>query len=148
MKYRHDSEDLLQESFIRIYKALQSYDHQKGQFYTWAKRITINCCLESLRKKKLSLDFDQIIDFVDKKDINPNAIDRLNLQDLTKLIMTLPKGYRTVFNMYTIDGYKHREIAEELKISENTSKTQLMKAKKLLQEKINQNQPTLVGRYA
>ena len=87
----------------------------------------------NLRKRNVFRDFDNIIDISSKLTVNADAVDNLSLQDLTSFITNLPKGYRTVFNMYVIDGYKHSEIAEYLKISVSTSKTQLMKAKQMLQ---------------
>ncbi len=87
----------------------------------------------NLRKKNVLRDFDNIIDFSAKLKVEANAVDNLSLQDLTNFITQLPKGYRTVFNMYVIDGFKHPEIAQQLGVSVSTSKTQLMKAKQMLQ---------------
>jgi len=87
----------------------------------------------SLRKKNVLKDFDNIIDMSANLTVDADAVDNLCLQDLTNFITQLPKGYRTVFNMYVIDGYKHPEISDQLGISVSTSKTQLMKAKRMLQ---------------
>ena len=136
VKNRAEAEDVLQESYIKIYKDLDKYDVQKAQFSTWSNRVVINTCLMNLRKKNVLKDSDNIIDISSKLTVKADALDNLSLQDLTSLITQLPKGYRTVFNMYVIDGFKHPEIAEILKISVSTSKTQLMKAKQMLQEMI------------
>lgn len=148
VKHRYDAEDLLQESYIRIFKDLKQFDSCKGNFLNWSKRLVINICLQHLRKKRIVIDFDNLKQAVDKVDLNSEILSQLNLEDLTKVISSLPKGYRTVFNMYVIDGFTHKEIAEELKISTSTSKTQLMKAKKMLQKNLSQNDFTLVGSYA
>ncbi len=133
VKNRAEAEDVLQESYIKIFKQLKSYDSTKSQFSTWSNRVVVNTCLMNLRKKNVLRDFDNIIDFNSKLTVDANAVDNLSLQDLTNFITQLPKGYRTVFNMYVIDGYKHPEIAEQLNIAVSTSKTQLMKARKMLQ---------------
>jgi len=133
VKNRSEAEDMLQESYIKIYKDLKKYDSKKSQFNTWSNRVVINTCLMSLRKKNVLKDFDNIIDMSTNLTVDADAVDNLCLQDLTNFITQLPKGYRTVFNMYVIDGYKHPEISEQLGISVSTSKTQLMKAKRMLQ---------------
>lgn len=141
VKSKPQAEDLLQDSFIKIYKDLHQFDENKGSFNNWSKRITINICLQYLRKNNVLKDFENIVDISHQLKIEPTAIEDLNLKDLTLLILKLPKGYRTIFNMYVIDGYTHKEIAEELNININTSKTQLMKARKALKIGINeQNQ--------
>lgn len=132
IKNRSDAEDVVQDAFIKIYRDLRQFDAAKGEFYTWSNRIVINTCLQKLRKKSVLNVFTDILEYGQKFSINAMAIENLNLEDLTKLIQQLPKGYRTVFNLYVIDGYTHREIAEMLDISESTSKTQLMRAKKIL----------------
>lgn len=133
VKNRSEAEDVLQESYIKIFKQLKTYDSRKAQFITWSNRVVINTCLMHLRKKNVLRDFDNIIDFSGKLTVDSEAVDNLSLQDLTNFITQLPKGYRTVFNMYVIDGYNHPEIAEQLDIAVSTSKTQLMKARKMLQ---------------
>ena len=133
IKNRSEAEDVLQESYIKIFKDLDKYDSTKSQFTTWSNRVVINTCLMNLRKNNVLRDFDNIIDISGKLTVDADAVDNLSLQDLTGFITQLPKGYRTVFNMYVIDGYKHPEIAEHLGVSVSTSKTQLMKAKQMLQ---------------
>lgn len=136
MKNRSDAEDLLQESYIKIYRDLKQFDSSKAKYKTWTDKIVVNTCLMKLRKKNIFHDIENIVDFSQSLSINQHAIDNLNLQEITNLILQLPKGYRTVFNLYIIDGYKHHEIADLLGISVNTSKSQLMKAKKSLQDLI------------
>ena len=131
-----EAKDLLQDSFITVFEKINSYQ-EKGSFEGWMKRIFINNCLMYCRKKKKNQTFSIIEDI--------NVIQEENdwkspipLQDLLRLIQSLPEGYRNVFNLYVLDNYKHPEIAEILGISENTSKSQLSRARKLLQKMIEQ----------
>ena len=132
-----DAKDTLQDGFIKIFRDLHQYDPEIGKFEHWMKRVFVNTCLETFRKKKI--DFQTLDDSVQFHSREENALSVLNLQELTKLIQNLPLGYRTVFNMYVIEGYKHPEIAEKLGISESTSKTQFMKAKFLLRQKLEES---------
>ena len=126
---RVEAEDFLQESFINIYKGLKQFDPSRGIFEFWARRITINVCLEKIRKQSL---FTVSLGGHDTEEVSPDALSDLSLKELLELINELPFGYKTVFNMYVIDGYSHKEIASHLNISVNTSKTQLMKARQNL----------------
>ena len=125
-----DAKDVLQEGFIKVFRDLHQFDAAKGHVSSWIKKVFVNTCLEKLRKKKL--DFQKIDDHDYEVVYDPCIISDLNLKDLTKMIQKLPIGYRTVFNLYVIEGYNHQEIADQLGISESTSKTQLMKAKNML----------------
>lgn len=131
-----DAKDVLQEGFIKVFRDLHQYDHTKGHVAGWVKKVFINTCLEKLRKKKI--DFQNVDDHFDLIPHDAGIVSNLNLKDLTKMIQMLPTGYRTVFNLYVIEGFSHHEIGEKLKISENTSKTQLMKAKNMLRNKLEE----------
>lgn len=137
IKDRSIAEDLLQESYLNIYKNLKQFKPEKAKFSTWSNKVVINTCLMHLRKKNVFSKTDDV-DKADATTYNlidqPKAIDQLSLKELTEQIQSLPKGYRTVFNLFVVDGYSHQEIAEMLKISVSTSKTQLLKAKKALQK--------------
>jgi RNA polymerase sigma-70 factor (ECF subfamily) len=141
-KNEADAEDLLQDSFIKIYENIKYFKSQ-GSFEGWLKRITINNCInfykKTLSKKEISSDEYDVQDSV-KEDI----FSKLETEEILKLIQGLPEGYRMVFNLYVIEGYKHYEIAEILGISENTSKTQLLKAKKRLMHLLIEKFPGLV----
>ena len=102
----------------------------------------------SLRKKTYIDFMDNVFEIGGNFTVKSGAIEKLSLQELTNIVHTLPTGYRTVFNMYVIDGYTHKEIAETLKISTSTSKTQLMKAKKYLKNKIAENGNSFIEYYA
>ncbi len=148
VKIKSDAEDLLQESYIKIYKDLGQFDEGKAKFGTWSNRIVINTCLMKLRKKNIFKDFRELFEGSKEVLIEANAVDHLSLQELTNLILQLPKGYRTVFNMYVIDGFTHQEIAESLNVSVSTSKSQLMKAKKALQNHLKPRDYSLFMSYA
>lgn len=148
VKNRSDAEDLLQDSCIKIFKDLKQFDPSKGTFINWSKRVVINTCLQKLRKNNVLNVFENIIELSSKLATKSEAIENLNLQDLTKLIQKLPKGYRTVFNLYVVDGFSHKEISNLLGISESTSKTQLMKAKRFLKSNISNAENLLVSSYA
>ena len=132
MRYSNDSqeaEDYVQESFVRIYRNIQSFNFQ-GSFEGWMKRILINHCLNGIKKKNPLRNSTDISDFRgDEAGISVDAIDGINTQDILKAIQELPSGYRTVLNMYVIEGYSHKEIGEELGITESSSRSQLTKAR-------------------
>jgi RNA polymerase sigma-70 factor (ECF subfamily) len=133
-KKREDAEDALQDGFVKVFRDLYQFDVEKGTFESWMKIILIRTCLEKLRKK--SFDYSDLDDHVELASYDATPVQNLNLEYLTQMIQKLPLGYRTVFNLYVIDGYNHKEIAVLLNISESTSKTQLMKAKNMLKSKI------------
>ena len=124
---REEALDAVQEGFIKVFRDLKQFDSSKGNLSQWIRKIFVNTCLEMLRKKKVF--FQDIETIPDVMDLGGNIMDDLNMHDLVRTIQKLPVGYRTVFNLYVIEGYTHAEIAQKLNISENTSKTQLLKAK-------------------
>jgi len=145
---RNLAEDVLQDSFIVIYKDLINFDLDKGSFISWASKITINQCLKKFRKKSVFSKMDGLLEIKYKFSVRSKAVEKLNLEDMTNLINSLPKGYRVVFNMYVIDGYNHREISEKLNISESTSKTQLMRARRLIKNTLKEEDYKLIESYA
>ncbi len=140
VKNFQDAEDVMIEAFYKIFSNIKQFQG-KGSFEGWMKRIVVNECLMFLRKKNI---FNLNIE-VDNLHISEEAVAPTHLMymDLMKTLDMLPTGYRTVFNLYEIEGYKHREIAELLGISINTSKSQLILAKKklrkLLKKKVNRD---------
>lgn len=147
LRNESDAKDILQESYIQIFKSLNNYDVAKSKYLTWSNRIVINCCLIHLRKRNILTTFENVRELIGNLHVKESIIDQLNLQDLTKVITKLPAGYRTVFNMYIIDGFTHKEIAIKLGISENTSKSQLRKARKTLQRMIDPNSQNSNSEY-
>ncbi len=136
VKSKEDAEDLVQEAFVKIYNDLKQFNPNRSAFLTWSKRVLINTCLQHLRKRSFLTFVDNIIELGASHRMPAQALENLNLEDLTTAISTLPKGYRTVFNLHVIDGYTHAEISKLLGISEGTSKSQLLKAKKVLRKNI------------
>ena len=130
VKDNHHAEDLLLSGFLKVFVNLHKFKHE-GSFEGWIRKIMVNTCISYLRKKNLVDLSDE--DFV-FNDAATDSLENTSVEDIQKLIDKLPKGYKMVFNLFAIEGYKHSEIAEELGISESTSKSQLFKARKLLQE--------------
>ena len=131
-----EAEDMLQEGLISVFKDLKKYDSKRATFSAWSNKVMVNAALQYLRKWK-NLNLNQSIDgYEERFTENEDIVDTLSAKELNSFVQKLPDGYRIVFNMYVMEGYKHREIAELLSISENTSKTQLFKAKKMLSNQI------------
>lgn len=125
------AEDVLSDAFLQIFDKIDTFRFQ-GSFEGWMKRIAINKSLMHLRKHKdVSLTDN---DFILDRTQAPSAIEELEHNEIIACIQELPEGYRAVFNLYVIEGYKHREIAEMLEISIHTSKSQLIMARKKLKE--------------
>ncbi len=140
LRYADDiemAEDFLQEGFIKVFTNLRNY-RSEGAIEGWVRRIMVNTALEILRKNdvlKYSVDIEAAKAV---GDVNPDAFQRLTTAELLKHIQALPVGFRTVFNLFAIEGYTHREIAEQLNISEGTSKSQYARAKVWLQKRIEE----------
>ncbi len=140
-KEKTDAEDILQESFIRIFQNIESFNNI-GSFEGWLKKIVVNVSINYYRKKVKS-----IIEFTDEEKfenaVDTNVFSELTSKEILQLVQSLPEGYRIIFNLFAIEGYKHNEIAEMLQITESTSKTQFMKAKKALINKVFKLYPNL-----
>jgi RNA polymerase sigma factor (sigma-70 family) len=130
----HMAEDILQEGFIKIFMNIDRYKGS-GSFEGWLKRIFINTAIEQFRK---TFRFDEYGATGESEELKTeNAWQKLSSQDLLAMVQKLSPGYRTVFNMYAIEGYSHKEISELLNISEGTSKSQLARARVLLQKMLS-----------
>jgi len=131
-----EAEDSLQDAFITIFQRIGQFKG-KGSFEGWLKRIAINTVLQKYRQKRLyDLPNDAVLEA--QQDLALTPIDEsLPLTFLLEIIQHLPERYRLVFNLYVLDGYTHKEIAELLNISDGTSKSNLARARQLLQQKIN-----------
>lgn len=135
LKSKEDAEEIVSDGFVKIFQNLNSlvYTDLKS-LEAWIKRIMINECLMFLRKRKISfLDESKAMNV--ESGIKSDS--ELDAKEIYGLILTLPTGYRTIFNLFAIEGYTHKEISEMLKISESTSRSQLTKARKMLKEKVN-----------
>jgi RNA polymerase sigma-70 factor (ECF subfamily) len=129
LKKKEDAEEALGNAFLKIYSTLSQY-RGSGSFEGWMKKITVRTCLDFLRAKNSPFDLGW------EHEIAEEPIGQDDAEYLLFLIGQLPVGYRTVFNLYAIEGYKHQEISELLNISEGTSKSQLSKARRMLKEQI------------
>jgi RNA polymerase sigma factor (sigma-70 family) len=131
------AEDILQNSFIRIFDHLKSFRSQ-GSFEGWMKRITINTALASLKKKKpilISIDGDSSIPEIA---CDEDVFSNLSSKDIIAMIQQIPAGYKEVFNLFIVDGYSHNEISKMLGISEANSKLRLNRARNMMKEKLTQ----------
>lgn len=127
-----EAEDVLQEGFIKVFRKMATF-RGEGSFEGWIRRIFVNTAIEHYRKKTyLQPITEQEENTVEGKYIS--VLDKLAEKDIINLVQQLSPGYRTVFNMYVVEGYTHKQIAEQLGISEGTSKSQLSRAKQILQE--------------
>ena len=132
---RETAEDILQEGFITLFSRLDSYSGE-GSFEGWARKIFVNTALMELRKKdalKMSDDLDAAWNVSSD---GTTQVQSVGYHELLKLIASLPTGYRTVFNLSVVEGYSHKEIAQMLGITEVTSRSQLQRARMMLQDKI------------
>ena len=137
LRYADDSleaQDILQDGFIKVFNSIKSF-HYEGSLEGWIKRIVINTALDNYRKNKkrryaLELDSEDAIEIHEED----NIVEGITSKYLLDLIQKLPEGYRVVFNMFALEGYSHKEIAEQLGISINTSKSQYSRARAFLQK--------------
>ena len=133
-KDHQEAEDMLQVGFIRMFDKINSFKNE-GSFEGWLRRIMVNTAIEFYRRSSKMYIVD-----MDEMDDQPSVefpMHTLNVKDLMKIIQDLPPGYRMVFNMFAIEGYSHKEIAETMGITEGTSKSQLARARSILKTTIN-----------
>ncbi len=133
-----EAEDVLQDAFIKIFNKIPVYE-KKGSLEGWVRRIVVNTALDSYRKNKKfqqNIDTDTVDYLLESKN---HIIAELSAQDLLVIINNLPEGYKIVFNLFAIEGYSHKEIAERLGITESTSKSQYSRAKKVLRDILEKN---------
>ena len=127
------AEDVMVMGFVKVFKGLHSFEH-RGSFEGWIRRIMVRESISFLRKRQFVVYDDEVLD---THQIQPTAgASHMDEEYIQALIDALPEGYKMVFVLYAVEGYKHQEIAEMLDISEGTSKSQLFKARKLLQENL------------
>ena len=134
-RHHMEAEDVLQDAFIRVFDNISQFSF-KGSFEGWIRRIVINTALKNYQRK--SFQEEQLGLEAEGLDlpVEPSIFSNLHEEELLNLIGRLPNGYRVVFNLYAIEGYSHREIAEMLGIEESTSRSQLLKARKWLQAQV------------
>ena len=129
----HFAEDVMVNGFVKVFKNLEGFEH-RGSFEGWIRKIMIRESISYLRKKQFVVFDDTIIE--NKEQILEESASAIDVEQVQQLIDALPEGYKMVFVLYAIEGYKHHEIAEMLEISEGTSKSQLFKARRMLQENL------------
>ena len=132
----YQAEDMLQEGFIKVFNNLKNF-RSEGSFEGWLKRIFVNTAIEWLRKNKVMNEMAEI-ENVPLHIVQEDCFSQLAADDLMKLIQSLSPGYRTVFNLYAIEGYSHKEIGDMMNINEGTSKSQLARARYILQKMVVQ----------
>jgi RNA polymerase sigma-70 factor (ECF subfamily) len=133
---KDDAKDIMQDGFIKVFQKIDQYT-EKGSFEGWVRRIMINTALEKYRSQVTIYSLDERMPITDEG-VNSTVIDELSAEDLLGLIRQLTPKYRMVFNLYAIEGYNHKEIGELLGISEGTSKSNLSRARLILQEKVKE----------
>jgi RNA polymerase sigma-70 factor (ECF subfamily) len=145
IKDRGEAEGVMVGGFMKVFEKISQYE-RKGSFEGWIRRIMVNEALTYIRKHK-SMSVEVEIEKADREPDFSYLSDSLEEMDLLRMIQDLPIGYRTVFNMYAIEGYSHKEIGEMLGISANTSKSQLSRARNWLQEKLKSHEKELKTNY-
>ncbi|HEU4470999.1 MAG TPA: sigma-70 family RNA polymerase sigma factor [Flavisolibacter sp.] len=145
LNHKEDAEDCLMKGFLKVFQHLPrfSYENENG-FLGWVRRIMANECLMFLRQKNRFLLFPEEEPL--QGQFPAEALLKMEAEELNSLIMQLPLGYRTVFNLFAIEGFSHKEISALLQISENTSKTQFSKAKARLKSMLEQKKPLVYGK--
>lgn len=131
-----DADDILQEGFIKIFIKIKDFRNE-GSFEGWIRRTFINTAINFYRKNARNLRNDDLEGIELQDDRGESIIDKISREELLNLLQELPLGYRTVFNLNVLEGYTHKEIGEMLGISDNTSKSQLTRARAILQKRVN-----------
>jgi len=134
-----EAEDILQDGFIKMFNKLPDFK-MEGSLEGWVRRIMVNTSLDAIRRNKKHLGDSKLEDVDYKISAQESTMDNLLAEDLMKLVQKLPDGYKVVFNLFAIEGYSHKEIADLLGVTENTSKSQYSRARAYLRaqlEKLN-----------
>jgi RNA polymerase sigma-70 factor (ECF subfamily) len=134
-KNTDEAEDVLQDGFVKVYQKLKDFK-KEGSLEGWIRRIMVNTALDQLRKNARLLGDVQVEEVDYKVQGSSFVVEQLMADDLMKLIHQLPEGYKVVFNLYAIEGYRHQEIGETLGITESTSKSQYSRARAYLRERL------------
>jgi RNA polymerase sigma factor (sigma-70 family) len=130
----HEAADIMSHAFVKMFRSISSFDETKGNFHGWLKRIVINESLDHIKQR--SKFSHEEIETAEESAITNAVIEKTDAAAIMELIKQLPPATHAVFVLYAIDGYAHKEIATQLKISEGTSKWHLSEARKILQQKL------------
>jgi RNA polymerase sigma factor (sigma-70 family) len=134
-KDKDEANDFFQDGFVKVFLNLSKFRHE-GSFEGWARQIFVRTCLDFIKKRKLN--YSEIDEVASLEADNISGFEKLSMDDLMKIIQSLPEGYRTIVNLYFIEGYTHNEIADMLGIAEGTSKSQLSRARIILKKKMTE----------
>jgi RNA polymerase sigma factor (sigma-70 family) len=132
--HRMEAEDVLQDAFIKVFDNIHKFEG-KGSFEGWIRRIVVNTALKNTMRHGFQKELFGVENVIEMSE-DPSVFSKMTEDELLKIISQLPDGYRTVFNLFVIEDYSHREIGEALGIEESTSRSQLVKARNMLQHKI------------
>jgi RNA polymerase sigma factor (sigma-70 family) len=138
-KNEADAMEVLNSGFYKVYKNIRKYDRRKATLYTWIRTIIINTSLDFIRAKSGQENWKEL-DQAAQVDLPPDVFVKISAADILKLVRQLPPATQAVFNLYVMEGFNHRQIAELLGTSEGTSKWHLSEARKLLQQLISKNE--------
>ena len=133
----HDAADIMTNAFLRVFRSLKSFDSSKGTLHAWIKKIIVNEGLDHI-KNRSRFNENVEVKTVAEPEINNTALEQMGAEEIINLVKRLPPATHAVFVLYAVEGYSHREIAEQLNISEGTSKWHLSEARKTLQKQIQQ----------
>lgn len=136
---QHDAIEVLHNGFLKVYKNIQRFDASKASLYTWIRTIVIHTAIDFIRQKSRWYIPQSEIEKADHTGVDAEAISRMGSQELLKLVQELPPATQTVFNLYVVEGYTHKEIGELLDISDGTSKWHLSEARRQLQKLVLKN---------
>jgi len=136
---RDTARDLLHDGFITVFTKISDF-RGEGAFEGWLRRIFVNTTLGYLRKNAGLHDSRQVDDLFDLKEESASVLEKMSAEELLEMIGQMPTGYRTVLNLYAVEGYSHKEIADLLNISENTSRSQYARAKNYLQKSLKESE--------
>jgi len=134
-KNEMDAIEVLNSGFYKVFKNIRQYNPDKASLYTWIRTIIINNCLDFIRVKEKNIKAEEL-DKAEEIELEPEIISKMKSVDLLEMIRQLPTATQTVFNLYVIEGYTHKEIGQRVGISEGTSKWHLSEARKILKQLI------------
>ena len=138
-KNEEDALEILNTGFLKIFRNIYRYDAEKASLFTWMRTIVVNSCLDFVKSKQLQSKTGELNDTIEVE-IQPDAISKMKIGELLRLVRELPPATQAVFNLYVTEGYNHKEIGKLMSISEGTSKWHLSEARKILQQKIREQQ--------
>jgi RNA polymerase sigma-70 factor (ECF subfamily) len=130
MQDRDEAEDVLQDSFIKIFSSISTFKGE-GSFEGWAKRIAVNTALDALKKKN-RIRFERNLSIVENIEFAGEEVRQISMEEILSCMETLPSGYRTIVNLFLVEEYSHKEIADRLGIQESTSRSQYARARQVL----------------